>query len=241
MNVSLVRFTPEPTVVLEKAAAFCYDSEPTHEGKIFKNCIRCGHDSVTEHAMFTFEISGISRACLAQLTRHRIGTAFSVRSQRYCDESAFGFVTPPTIRHDNERAKLYAYAMGEARRAYQKLVEMGVPKEDARFVLPNACETSLAFSINVRALIHLCNLRLCSRAQWEFRDLVAAMVEGVVRVAPDLKPYLVPNCERLGYCPEKRGCGKRPTLKQLINKANCDGYYEAIADMERKLKAGKTE
>lgn len=230
-SVFLKAYTPDPCGVIESAAAFCYDSKPRDDYKITKNCVESGHDSVTEHATFTFAIYGISRACLAQLTRHRIGTAYSVRSQRYCNESEFGFVTPPTIRHDKERAEFYGYIMGEIRRAYSKLIDMGVPKEDARFVLPNACETALCFSINVRAFIHLCNLRLCTRAQWEIRELVAAMVAEVLKVCPELKPYLVPNCERYGFCPEKRGCGNHPSLAEMLKHSEASGYFEAMREL----------
>lgn len=230
MNVSLVRFTPEPMGNIESAAAYCYDSKPTPNFKIAKNCIRCGHDSVTEHSMFTFEVEGISRACLAQVTRHRVGTAFSVRSQRYCNESEVAFVLPKTIANNPAAVVRYTEALNKLQAVYTELLADGVPTEDARYILPNATETKLALSFNVRALVHFCNLRLCTRAQWEIRELAEKLRDAVVMVCPDLQDWLVPTCKKLGYCPERRGCGRSMTLRELLAAAESKGYFEAYAE-----------
>ena len=218
MKVELIAWTPNPTEVIEQAASTCYDSKPG-KGNIMKACLRNGHTSVAEHVLFTFRIDGVSRALMAQLTRHRAGTAFSIRSQRYCDEGQFGFVVPQSIMQSDAPAlSVYDDFMALAQATYQGLIDYGIPKEDARFVLPNACETSITFSCNLRELIHICHERLCNRAQWEFRKLANAMRDAVVCVMPEADEFLAPKCEAhkdCPFCPESHGCGKHPPLKDV--------------------------
>ena len=139
-----------------------------------------------EHIYFTFKIEGISRACSHQLVRHR-HCSFTQRSQRYCSEDGFEYVTPTTIPP-------YAMetCMDQIESWYSNLQERGVPNEDARYLLPNACETSLYMSLNLRELLHMANERLCIRAQWEIRDLVREMCS---LVDPCLWFMLVPKCK----------------------------------------------
>lgn len=218
MKIELVSYTPDPMQTIERAAAVCYDSEPTEDGKIMKACYRNWHYSVLEHANFTFHIEGVSRALLAQLTRHRVGVAFSVRSQRYCEEDNFNYVIPHTIANNDKAEQLYVKCMKDLSDIYAQLVDAGVPKEDARFVLPNACCTELTLTMNLRELIHFCNERLCTRAQWEIRELALAMKKAVTNVFPDATLMLVPKCEknaRYPFCPETQCCGRHPKLKDI--------------------------
>lgn len=162
-----------PMHIIEQAASVCYDSEPDFvKFKIAKGCAKTGHLSVYEHAYFTFHVKGISRACLAQLTRHR-HFSFSVRSQRYCNESRSEPVFPASTDEDQDGiiADAYDYAWD----AYDRLIENGVAKEDARMVLPNGAPTELYISANARALIEASHLRLCSRAQQEIRNMFDLM------------------------------------------------------------------
>ena len=101
---------------------------------------------------------------------------------------------------------------------YQEFVEAGIPAEDARAVLPNACATSLVASLNLRELIHIANLRLCTRAQYEIRTMVKMMCDELVKEEPWLKPYLVPKCEKNGFCDEDKSCGRMPKFEDLTNK-----------------------
>lgn len=153
--------------------------------KLVKHLYKNGHHSVFEHIYFTFKIEGISRACSHQLVRHRM-CSFTQRSQRYCDESGFEYVTPKSIDRPTT-----SMIMDRISLSYDILTKY-YPKEDARYILPNACCTDLYLSCNLRELIHICNERLCSRAQWEIRELVKKMVE---LVDPDLKFMLVPKCK----------------------------------------------
>lgn len=197
MLVTLIQATPDPINTIAKIASICYDSDPKNPLGLVKHLYHNGHHSVFEHIYFTFKIEGISRACSHQLVRHR-HCSFTQRSQRYCSEDGFDFVTPPSID-----PKAFAKDMEDFKDLYEDYQRSGVSNEDARFVLPNACETSLYLSCNLRELIHVSNDRLCMRAQWEIRELVKQMVS---LVAPELQFMLVPKCQsgRI-ICHEKCG------------------------------------
>ena len=190
MKVSLIQATPKPIETIAQIASICYDSDPKNPLGLVKHLYKNGHHSVFEHIYFTFKIEGISRACSHQLVRHR-HCSFTQRSQRYCSEDGFGVVAPKTIDRTYEKNAYYEL-MDEIEDQYHKLQELGVPNEDARYILPNACATSLYLSCNLRELIHIANERLCTRAQWEIRDLVKQMVS---LVDPELQFMLVPKCK----------------------------------------------
>lgn len=187
MNVTLIQATPNPVETIAQIASICYDSDPKNPVALVKHLYNNGHLSVMEHIYFTFKIEGISRACSHQLVRHR-HCSFTQRSQRYCSEDGFEFVTPPSVDDG-----LFWNEMDELKDWYRYHQEFDdVPNEDARYILPNACATSLYLSCNLRELIHIANERLCSRAQWEIRDLVKAMCQ---LVDPQLHFMLVPKCQ----------------------------------------------
>ena len=190
MHVTLIQSTPNPIETIAKIASICYDSDPKDPMKLVKHLYRNGHHSVFEHIYFTFKIDGISRACSHQLVRHR-HCSFTQRSQRYCDEDGFGVVLPESIAKVDEKHGYYDL-MDEIEQHYGELQAHGVPNEDARMVLPNACTTSLYLSCNLRELIHVANERLCTRAQWEIRELAKEMV---ALVDPELQFMLVPKCK----------------------------------------------
>lgn len=186
MKVTLIQATPKPIETIAKIASICYDSDPKNPLGLVKHLYRNGHHSVFEHIYFTFKIEGISRACSHQLVRHR-HCSFTQRSQRFCSEDRFEYVTPSTIGEMD-----FQWAMDGIEQWYYRWQVKDVPNEDARYVLPNACATSLYLSCNLRELIHLCNERLCSRAQWEIR---AMMKEVIALVDPELQFMLVPKCQ----------------------------------------------
>lgn len=205
MQVALINHTPDPVITMSRAAAVCYDSEPST--KIVEHCLKSGHESITEFATFHFEIVGISRACSHQLVRHRLAS-YAQRSQRYCKEGATQFVYPPSIRANSTAVQCYNAALVEVLVTYRHLLDLGIPPEDARYILPNATQTALHVSMNFRELRHFCEQRLCSRAQWEIQEVALRMKMEVEKVSPFLAKYLVPKCERLGYCPEVKSCGR---------------------------------
>lgn len=190
MKVTLIQATPNPIETIAQIASICYDSDPKNPLGLVKHLYRNGHHSVFEHIYFTFRIDGISRACSHQLVRHR-HCSFTQRSQRYCSEDGFGVVEPGTICKVDEKGG-FGNLIEEISRHYEELQAIGIPNEDARYVLPNACETSLYLSCNLRELIHMSNERLCRKAQWEIRELVQQMV---ALVTPELHFMLVPKCQ----------------------------------------------
>lgn len=187
MNVTLIHATPNPVQTISDIASICYDSNPRDPMKLVRHLYRNGHLSVMEHIYFTFKIEGISRACSHQLVRHR-HCSFTQRSQRYCEEDGFEYITPPSIDYHTFEREIES--IKEQYRNHR--VEVGVPNEDARYILPNACATELYLSCNLRELIHIANERLCIKAQWEIRKLVKEMVS---LVDPSLQFMLVPKCK----------------------------------------------
>ncbi|MBR4875839.1 MAG: FAD-dependent thymidylate synthase, partial [Clostridia bacterium] len=194
-----------------------------------------GHESPVEHATFTFAIEGVSRSLLAQITRHRIAS-FSVQSQRYVAENQFTYVTPPEIENDPEAKAFFVKTMDEIQQSYNKLSDilyakhleaLGGPdvagnktkarkmaNEDARFVLPNACETKIMMTMNVRSLYNFFKLRCCNRAQWEIRELAWQMLMLCKQEAPILFKNAGPACLK-GPCPEgKMTCGKMAEVRE---------------------------
>ncbi len=179
---------------------------------LIKRVVGSGHYSTVEHIQVSFAISNISRACTHQLVRHR-HMSFSQKSQRYVQEKGqFEYLIPYTIEKNEELKAKFDEFMGEISKKYLEFVEAGIPAEDARAVLPNACSTSMVVSTNLRELIHVANLRLCTRAQLEIRLLVQGMCNALIAEEPWLKEFLVPKCERLGFCDEDKCCGRKPKL-----------------------------
>lgn len=191
MQVTLIQSTPNPIETISEIASICYDSSPKSPIGLVRHLYKNGHHSVFEHIYFTFKIEGISRACSHQLVRHR-HCSFTQRSQRYCDESGSNLIRPDTFYTQEGGFDTLIDYLYQLDIAYDKLISAGVPKEDARYILPNACETSLYLSCNLRELIHIANERLCTRAQWEIRELVKQMV---ALVDPELQFMLTPKCK----------------------------------------------
>src|SRR5574344_2841596 len=184
--------------------------------KLIERVISSGHYSTIEHIQVSFAISNVSRACTHQLVRHR-HMSFSQKSQRYVKEKGqFDYIIPPTIEKNPELKKKFEDFMGEISAKYLEFTEAGIPAEDARFVLPNATASSMVASLNLRELIHLANLRLCTRAQYEIRLLVKAMCVALIVEEPWLKDYLVPKCVSFGFCDEDKSCGRMPKKEELI-------------------------
>jgi thymidylate synthase (FAD) len=170
--------------LLEYAGRACYQSAPRGDsGRFLKARIRDGHGSIVEHASVTFDIRGISRACSHQLVRHRIAS-YSQESQRYVDMSAPEFVLPPSVAEDPEAMAVWEEFVSGVSEAYHRLRVLGVRKEDARFVLPNATATRIIVTMNFRTLRHFFSVRCDKAAQWEIRVLALEMLRQVYSVAP---------------------------------------------------------
>jgi thymidylate synthase (FAD) len=213
LKINLLTHTPDPEKAVAAASRQCYSkysaskafSEFTQEdirkqlGIIMKN----GHFSVLEHASFTFSIEGISRACSHQLVRHRIAS-YSQQSQRFVKLKDIEFVVPGKIAADANSNRVFSDALNACRDAYFKLVEAGMPAEDARYVLPNATPTKIVVTMNARALINFFELRCCLSAQWEIRQMADEMLRLVRDAAPTIFANAGPFCITRRTCPEEK-------------------------------------
>jgi thymidylate synthase (FAD) len=223
MQVNLINWTPDPERTVALAARICYSSVGVEdlkenftredEVRFLTKLISLGHLSPLEHASFTFAVEGVSRSLTHQLVRHRIAS-YSQQSQRYVREDDFEYIIPPTIQSSPESLALFKRTMADINQAYMALREL-VPQEDARYVLPNACESKVVFTFNARSLFNFFQHRLCTRAQWEIRRLAKLMLEEVRVQAPVLFAKAGPTCETEGVCYEgDMSCGRVPTIKK---------------------------
>lgn len=217
LKIRLLAHTPEPETAIALAGRLCYsDSDiPALRAAVadkapqfVEKLMNLGHLSPLEHASFTFGVEGVSRALLAEITRHRIAS-FSVQSQRYVKQEEARFVVPPAI------AALGAEAVAEFERQmdqihsyYRAWLELGLKAEDARFVLPNATETRMVFTMNARELLHFFSLRCCNRAQWEIRALAWSALGICLRTAPAIFQSAGPGCVGAGCSEGKMSCAR---------------------------------
>ena len=179
MRVILIQETSNPVETIANIAGICYGKDKAkNPKKLVENLLKLEHLSVFEHIYFTWKIEGISRACLAQLTRHR-HCSFTVRSQRYCNESEQFAIIPEEINIGDAREHIYQQAIEISTDYYKQLLNLGVNREDARFVLPQAMETDLYMSCNLRELLHIYKLRSDKSAQWEIRKLTEELRKSV--------------------------------------------------------------
>lgn len=195
------------------AAAQCTNSSSPK--KALMHSMQSGHDSVLEHATYSFLIEGVSRVLLAQLTRHRIAS-FSVKSQRYVDMGDEGFIMPKSISRNDAMRTRYLDLLIETKALYKDMLTEGIPKEDARYILPECTTTDLIVSMNARELKHFFSLRCCNRAQWEIRELADRMLELCRIAAPELFRVAGPSCVTDGVCYETKSCGN-PRKELIMN------------------------
>ena len=191
----------DPQEIFRRAVAG--EVDPAKQQKLIQGVIESGHGSTIEHIVFTFGISGVSRTLSHQLVRHRAGVAFDQQSQRYVTFKGASTMLPASIEDaDEDVLEAYKGAVEGSMGVYGDLVSAGIPAEDARFVFPNATRTNLVMTTNLRALIHMSGLRLCTMAQWEIRRLFQLIRHEIFQVSPFLGSFLAPKCVALGYCDE---------------------------------------
>ena len=202
MKVELIAHTADAAFLCGQAAAVCTASK-NHESAL-KHAVASGHTSVLEHAVFTFRVEGLSMAALAQLTRHRLAS-FDIQSQRYVKLSNWKAVIPNSIVCSGFAEEADSL-IRESMALYQRMVDAGIPAEDARYVTPQAVTTELVMTMNARELLHFFSLRTCNRAQWEIRRLADEMLAICRRTVPEIFVHAGPGCVT-GKCPEKKPCG----------------------------------
>lgn len=226
MNVTLLQHTPDPELTVALAARLCYSSVGIDElreklsqadiASFLDKIMSLGHQSVLEHASFTFGVEGISRTTSHQLVRHRLAS-YSQQSQRYVSHrERFAAVVPQTIQAMPEACKLFEEQLTALHEAYSRFIEMGIPAEDARYILPNATETKIMVTMNARELLHFFLLRCCERAQWEIRAMSVEMLRLVKPLAPTIFRDAGPGCAN-GPCPEgAMTCGKALAVRSFF-------------------------
>lgn len=217
MDVRLLYHTPEPERAVAAAARLCYAPIGAAElletmsdeavRRVLKTVLTSGHLSTLEHASYTFAIDGVSRALTHQLVRHRLAS-YNQQSQRYVTYAEEpDFIVPPSVQSDSAALAAFNSATAAVFDAYRGLLDAGVPAEDARYLLPNAMETKIVVTMNIRELLHFFELRCCNRAQWEIRGLALRMLELAEATAPYIFMDAGAACRR-GPCPEgKMTCG----------------------------------
>lgn len=217
LKVELIKHTENPEQVVAASARLCYSPvgvsdlmeqiHPEKAKELVEKVVSMGHLSTLEHVNFTFGVEGISRTLTHQLVRHRIAS-YSQQSQRYVKEESFEYIMPPKILKNQEADNIYKQTMEQIQEAYNRLLALGIDREDARYVLPNASETKIVITMNARSLLHFFDLRCCRRAQWEIRQMAGEMLELAKEAAPVLFAKAGAPCRR-GPCPEGDfTCGK---------------------------------
>lgn len=224
MKAKLICYTPEPERTVAMAARLCYSpigaeqlAEKMTEqqiAKLVEKIVGMGHYSTLEHVSFTFAIEGVSRVLTHQLVRHRIAS-YSQQSQRYVKEHDFEYIVPPTVAAKPEAKAKFEEVMRTIQQSYDELIQLGVHQEDARYVLANATETKIVVTMNARTLLHFFELRCCTRAQWEIRQLSNLMLAEVSQVAPLLFKKAGPSCVTHGVCNEgELTCGRLAAINR---------------------------
>ena len=217
MEVELLYHTSNPERAIATAARLCYAPVGAAElmesmseeqaRKVLKTIMAGGHFSTLEHASFTFAVDGVSRALTHQLVRHRLAS-FNQQSQRYvrfADEPPV--VKPESIATDDQASAVFDEVIAQTAGGYAKLLDLGIPAEDARYVLPNATESKIVITMNARELRHFFDVRCCNRAQWEIRELAWRMLDLVRPLAPFVFADAGPSCVRDGCHEGAMTCG----------------------------------
>ena len=217
MHVELLYHTPDPERAIATVARLCYapvgaaelmeTMPPERVRSVLSTIMASGHFSTLEHASYTFAVDGVSRALTHQLVRHRIAS-FNQQSQRYVKfKEGLDTVKPESVADDDEANHIFNEAIDAALAAYRALLDRGIPAEDARYLLPNAAESKIVITMNVRELLHFFKLRCCKRAQWEIRAMANEMLELARPTAPFVFLDAGAPCVS-GPCPEgKMSCG----------------------------------
>lgn len=224
LNVVLLRHTPNPEELVAQSAKLCYSAasidelqkqiEANDQKGFVDKLADIRHYSPFEHASFTFGIEGVSRALSHQLVRHRLAS-YSQKSQRYVREDQFDYVVPLSIKKAGESIEyLFKRQMKQAQEMYDCVIEAGIPAEDARFVLPNACETKIVVTMNARELLHFFQHRCCNRAQWEIRAMAIEMLKLAKQVAPTIFKNSGPSCINDKCHEGKMSCGKMEEVRE---------------------------
>lgn len=214
--IKVLEWDKTPIQYMGQCVGNCYGSDTSDYKKNYKrgkDCIESGHGRALEYPSVTLEIDGYSIRVVRELMRHVIGTTYTQESTRYVNMRERGYVTPPAIEHHEEASVLYKNLIDKIFDIYDELIRCGINKEDAAMLLPLSMKTKIVMKINARALLHMAEVRMCSRAYWEFRQLMNDIKETISQLDSEwheIADLMLPKCEVVGYCTEKFSCGRKP-------------------------------
>jgi thymidylate synthase (FAD) len=215
--IKILDYTKLPLTLMGEVASVCWDSKPSR--RIAESCLKSGHDRVSEFADVTLEIADYSSRTIRELYNHVSGVSRLQKSTRYVNEGEFAYYTPDSIHDKPEALAQYDRIMHEISNCYKILENQGIPKQDIANILPLGSHTKIVLKINIRALIHMSNLRLCHRALKEYRDLMNEILQEVRTINDEyeyiMKHYCVPKCVKDGFCREDHCCGLMPKVFEL--------------------------
>ena len=228
--IRIISATEKPISHIGRCAAVCYgkpinDICDDNDYERGMKCIKDNHGRALEYSGVTVEISGYSARVIRELYTHIVGTTRLQESTRFINMDEFEYFTPPSVMLNKESLREYEHVMQTVQHCYNRLISTyGIPVEDAANILPLGTHTRIVLDINVRAMIHLAEERFCSRAYHEFKGLMFDFVGALIDYAYDreddewlkISHLLMPKCERLGYCPESRSCGRRPSKEEFL-------------------------
>lgn len=211
--------TIDPISLIGREAGVCWGADITNVEKNYKrgmDCLVSGHGRTWEYPQVYMVLEGYSARVIRELYTHIGGGPTRLQaSTRYINyQKGFPYVTPPVIEHNAEAKEIYESAMQEITTAMQKLEALNMPREDVAMLLPLGMESKVVLRTNLRNLIDMAHQRLCTRAYWEFRQLMRDLMQGLSEYSEEWKylvdTYFVPKCEVCGFCTEKKSCGRMP-------------------------------
>lgn len=228
--ITILKETPlKPVTLMGERAGVCWGADIGDEEKNYKRgleCIVSGHGRVMEYVNVEMIIDGYSARVIREWYTHIGGAPTRLQaSTRYINYKDFRYILPPSVAADAEAEKVYREAMGEIARACGRLEsELGIPREDAAMLLPLGMSTRIVDKRNVRNLIEMSHQRLCTRAYWEYRELMHDIMEALGGYSEEWKylveNYFVPKCQVTGYCTEKKSCGKTKVFRPTADNYN---------------------
>ena len=215
--IKVISYTKNPLSLMGECASYCWDSNPSPQIGI--DCIESNHGRVLEYADVTLQISGYSARAIREIYTHISGTSRLQASTRYIKYGEFNYIIPQSITKNNLALEIYQNIMSNIMDTYKKLEDLCIPKEDIANILPLGMESKMVLKINARAILHMVEVRECTRAYWEFRKFIKELKSIVSDLDSEWEKiisYAKVKCEVLGYCNEKNGCNKYPTKEMLL-------------------------
>lgn len=221
--IKVIEYDMNPITLIGRCVGNCYGSDTSDDKKNYKRgkqCIEDGHGRVEEYPSITLEIDGYSIKTIRELYTHIIGVTRTQESTRYVNMKKRGYFTPPKIEFNEDANGVYKDVMTTIWKAYEDLLALGIPREDASMVLPLGMQTKITIKMEVRALLNIAQVRMCKRAYHELRKLMNEIKDTISSLDDEWKEIadmMKPKCEVIGYCTERRSCGRRLPKKVVMD------------------------